>query len=282
MQFQFARRFFILARETASRRSIDDERPHGHRWHEHCGRYGLPHAPGKHHASHHALTVHGLPRPTPIIGPMASHSIHDACFATSARRGGRRFTMSARHNPVDDALDASFPASDPPSHASPLAAVPLDATTDIPATLALYRIVEGHRKGTSLAKMIGRTEHHWASPEMGLIRMATSIPLAILDYLVELEGRTPHAHVLVTVRIPCSAVSILNEYPTGWDQVPCGRDVRAAGDAWTAEARCLGLRVPSVTCAGEGNVLLNPAHPTAGCIDSFTMSAFRLDPRLRT
>jgi RES domain-containing protein len=197
-------------------------------------------------------------------------------------RSRRKRAMSARHNPVDDALDASFPASDPPSHASPLAAVPLDATTEVPATLALYRIVEGHRKDASLAKMIGRTENHWASPEMGLLRMATSIPLAVLDYLVELEGRTPHAHVLVTVRIPCSAVSILNEYPIGWDVLPCRRDVRAAGDAWTAEARCLALRVPSVTCAGEGNVLLNPAHPTAGCIDSFTMSAFRLDPRLRT
>lgn len=190
--------------------------------------------------------------------------------------------MNARPGTLDDALDASFPASDPPSHASPVAAVPLDATAEIPATLALYRIVEARRKDASLAKMIGRTEAHWATPEMGLVRMATSIPLAVLDYLVELEGPTPHAHVLVTVRIPCTAVSVLNEYPPGWDVLPCGREVRAAGDAWTAEARCLGLRVPSVICAGEGNVLLNPAHPAAGCIDQYTMSAFRLDPRLRT
>lgn len=190
--------------------------------------------------------------------------------------------MSARHNPVDDALDASFPASDPPSHSSPLAAVPLDTATEVPATLALYRIVEGRRKDASLARMIGRTESHWATPEMGLIRMATCIPLAVLDYLVELEGPTPHAHVLVTVRIPCSAVSLLNEYPVGWDVLPGNRDIRAAGDAWTAESRCLGLNVPSVTCAGESNVLLNPAHPDAACIDSYTMSAFRLDPRLRT
>lgn len=190
--------------------------------------------------------------------------------------------MSGRHNPVDDALDASFPASDPPTHSSPSAAVPLDTTPEIPATLALHRIVDGRRKDASLVAMIGRAESHWASPETGLIRMATCVPLAVLDYLVDLEGLTPHGHLLVTLRIPCSAVSMLNEYPLGWDEQPAARAVRAAGDAWAAQGQCLGLQVPSVTCAGESNVLLNPAHAMASCIDTFTMSAFRLDPRLRT
>ncbi len=190
--------------------------------------------------------------------------------------------MSGRHHSLDDALDASFPASDPPSHSSPSAAVPLDTTPEIPSTLALHRIVDGRRKDASLARMIGRTESHWATPDTGLIRMATSVPLAVLDYLVELEGLTPHVHLLVTVRIPCSAVSLLNEYPIGWETQPATRTVRAAGDAWCAQGHGLGLQVPSVTCAGESNVLLNPAHAMAACIDHFTMSAFRLDPRLRT
>lgn len=190
--------------------------------------------------------------------------------------------MSGRHNPLDEALDASFPASDPPSHASPSAAVPLDTIPEIPATLALHRIVDGRRKDASLARMIGKAESHWAAPETGLIRMSTSVPLAVLDYLVELEGLTPHGHLLVTLRIPCSAVSMLNEYPPGWDVQSATAAVRAAGDAWAARGECLGLQVPSVTCAGESNVLLNPAHAMASCIDAFTMSAFRLDPRLRT
>lgn len=88
--------------------------------------------------------------------------------------------------------------------------------------------------------------------------------------------------MLVTLRIPCSSVSMLNEYPLGWDEQPAARAVRAAGDAWATQGQCLGLQVPSVTCAGESNVLLNPAHAMASCIDTFTMSAFRLDPRLRT
>jgi len=190
--------------------------------------------------------------------------------------------MSGRHNPVDDALDASFPASDPPSHSSPSAALPLDTAADIVSTLALHRIVDGRRKDASLARMIGRAESHWAAPETGLIRMATCVPLAVLDYLVDLEGLTPHGHLLVAVRIPASAVSLLNEYPLGWDEQPATAAVRAAGDAWAAQAQSLGLQVPSVACAGESNVLLNPAHAMASCIDQFTISAFRLDPRLRT
>lgn len=190
--------------------------------------------------------------------------------------------MNTRHDAIDAALDASFPASDPPSHASPTAVTPLAATTEIPAHAMLYRIVETHRRGDTLAALIGRTEAQWATPETGLIRMATSIPLAMLDYLIELEGPTPHALVLVSVRIPCDGIGQLSHYPQGWDALPCPHGVRAAGDAWAGESRGIALRVPSAICAGECNVLLNPAHVDADCINQYTLHAFRIDPRLRT
>lgn len=183
---------------------------------------------------------------------------------------------------LDDALSASFTASDPPAEASPSAAIPLDAESPSPPGMMLYRIIEARRTGTDLAALVGRMEHQWASPETGLIRMATSIPLAVLDYLIELEGPTPHGHVLLAMHIPRSNISMLNDYPADWDQQPCPNHVRDTGDSWATSRRSLVLRVPNAICRSESTVLLNPAHSDASSLDAFTMIAFRLDSRLRT
>lgn len=184
-------------------------------------------------------------------------------------------------DPVDNALDDSFPASDPPSTSVPVTA---GDAVELPAgdtTLTLYRIIEGAAKQNVLRSNLPRSERRWATPETGLIRMATSQPMAILDFLTGLEGITPQSLMMLRMRIERTCVARLSEYPLGWDALPYQEAIRGVGDRWAQACETLALQVPSAVCAGEHSVLINPAHPDAAGFSSYELHAFRLDPRLR-
>lgn len=183
-----------------------------------------------------------------------------------------------RHlDPVDEAIDESFPASDPPCHSVPVVAT-LVPTRDV----ALYRIIEGFAEHAALSARFGTTERRWASPSTGLIRMALSIPMAILDYLVALEGPTPDSLLLLCIHLPEHDIARIEGYPKGWDTLPYRDSVRMIGDAWAVRPDAgLALRVPSALCNGECSVLINPQHRKASVLSSHELRTFTLDNRLR-
>ena len=180
-------------------------------------------------------------------------------------------------DPTDDAIEESFPASDPPSQSVPVAAtlVRHHGTT-------LYRIIDGSAKDAPIAPNAGRHEHRWASPATGLLRMAVSTPMAILDYLVGLEGPTPSALFVLVLELNDDDIDALGEYPKGWDAYPYGDSARNAGDAWASRPGSrLALRVPHAMCTDECSVLINPLHERASTLGTWQLRTFRLDPRLR-
>ncbi|HEY4555491.1 MAG TPA: RES family NAD+ phosphorylase [Lysobacter sp.] len=186
-------------------------------------------------------------------------------------------------NPVDAAIADTFPASDPPSMSQPVTAAP--AVPEHPEPSAqprlVYRVVtrdsvdeafgvEGNRKG-------GR----WTSPGTAVVYTSSSAAGAVLEFLAHLEGQSPDQLVIVTAQLPGGVVETAETLPPQWRERPYREDVRAFGDGWVAHRRSLALEVPSVLCAVERNVLINPQHPDAAQLKIRAVDPFHIDPRLR-
>lgn len=184
---------------------------------------------------------------------------------------------TSHRDPTDEAIEESFPASDPPSQS-----VPVAATLVRHHGLKLYRIIDGSAKDAPISLNAGRHEHRWASPATGLLRMATSMPVAILDYLVGLEGPTPDPLFVLVLEMSEDDIDELEDRPENWDAYPYEDSVRNVGDEWASRRDSgLALRVPHAMCVGECCVLVNPLHQEASTLATYQLRTFRLDRRLR-
>lgn len=208
---------------------------------------------------------HSMPRSdtsrTPLLEDMPVNDIHPTPL----------------RDPTDEAIEQSFPASDPPSQSVPVAAtlVPRHGPK-------LYRIIDAGARDAPISLNAGRHEHRWASPATGLLRMATSMPMAILDYLVGLEGPTPSPLFALVVQIGEDDIDALGEYPEDWDAYPYRESARKVGDAWASRAGSrLALRVPHAMCSDECCLLINPLHERVSTLTTYQLRTLRLDPRLR-
>ncbi len=122
----------------------------------------------------------------------------------------------------------------------------------------------------------------WNLPGRPVVYAASSLALAVLEYLVHVPlamrraGRFPE---LTAVRLSTAAAGIVDVNAEGIFG-PDGHAVcRARGDGWLAEAATPGLRVPSVIVPQERNILLNPRHPDFD-VGVETSEPFMFDPRL--
>lgn len=122
----------------------------------------------------------------------------------------------------------------------------------------------------------------WTSPGRAVVYTATSLALAVLEYLVHVPppmrraGRFP---ALTAVRLSLSPEGIGEVSRGGLLDAGGAALCRARGDAWLDAGAHPALRVPSVIVPQESNVLLNPRHASLDVRVEDT-EPFRFDPRL--
>ena len=99
---------------------------------------------------------------------------------------------------LDDALEDSFPASDPPSMTSPTAATPADDTiADGPggAPMRVYRVIDAAQAAEPFAPQ--DSGGRWSPPGTACVYASLSPASALLEYLAHLEGEPPASMALI-------------------------------------------------------------------------------------
>lgn len=183
---------------------------------------------------------------------------------------------------LDNALAATFPASDPPSQTSPMMATPSSPyiASNESAELRIYRLIEPRQASDPFAAT--DTSARWTPAGTACVYASLSPATALLEYLVHLEGRTPSGLLLAVGAIPgASVISEINE-PSTWRDLPYRGEVQQIGLSWLQSGRSLALRVPSAICPGECNILLNPRHEGFAGLQLVALRPVAIDERLRT
>lgn len=182
---------------------------------------------------------------------------------------------------LDNALSDSFPASDPPSMTSPIAATPsAEYVAGEHGPLRIYRVVEPHEAAAPFAPLAGGGR--WTHAGVDCVYASLTPATALLEYLVHLEGRTPKDLLMAIGEVPTGAVLAEANEPSTWSALPYRDEVRQVGDEWIRSKRSLALRVPSAVCMDACNVLLNPHHPAFSTLELVALRPIALDERLRT
>jgi len=183
---------------------------------------------------------------------------------------------------LDDALAGTFPASDPPSMTSPMAATPSsDVIAEAPAPLRVYRVVDADQASSPFAPVDegGR----WSPPGHPAVYVSLSPACALLEYLAHRgdgDDDKKGQHLLAVATAPAGATLAECNEPSTWRELPYRGEVQQVGADWLASGRSLALRVPSAVCDGESNLLLNPAHPAFAALQLQELRPLQLDARL--
>jgi RES domain-containing protein len=193
----------------------------------------------------------------------------------------RTAQQSAESRELDEALQDTFPASDPPSMTTPIAATPSEQFLHqgTAGEVRLYRVIDARDAAEPFAP--NTAGGRWTHPGTPCVYASLSPAAALLEYLVHLEGRTPEKLMLAVGAIRTADVLAETNPPSTWCTLPYHEEVRQVGDAWLRSRRSLALRVPSATCMDEGNLLLNPEHPAFAALQLVALRPLTIDPRLR-
>jgi RES domain-containing protein len=182
---------------------------------------------------------------------------------------------------LDEALEDTFPASDPPSMTSPTAATPAEDTiADGPggAPMRVYRVIDARQASEPFAPQDGGGR--WSPPGVPCVYAALSPAGAVLEYLAHLEGEAPDKLLLAVATVPAGNVVSETNEPSTWCDLPYRHEVQQVGAGWIESGRSLALRVPSALSPGESNVLLNPRHEGFAGLELQELRPVSLDPRL--
>lgn len=185
---------------------------------------------------------------------------------------------------LDEALAATFPASDPPARTtSAIASAP--TTTEQgdegpPAHVDVYRVVPRGKSKTPFSSSENRSGGRWTSPGVPAVYASLSPAGAVLEFLAHLDGEKPVDLTLVTATMPCTCMVAGDALPARWREHPYREDVREYGNDWIASRRSLALSLPSVLCEQATNLLVNPEHEDIGRLMVTRIEPFTLDKRL--
>src|SRR5690606_28961030 len=108
---------------------------------------------------------------------------------------------------LDEALEDTFPARDPPAMTSPTAATPSDETiADSPggAPLRVYRVIEAGQAAEPFAP--SDSGGRWTPPGKPCVYASLSPAVAMLEYLAHLEGQPPEDLMLAVASVPPGTV----------------------------------------------------------------------------
>ena len=197
-------------------------------------------------------------------------------------------TKQATSRELDDALEDTFPASDPPSMTSPLAATPsageLQQHGD-GSEVRVYRVVSMADASDPFGAAGNDKGGRWTSPGTCCVYAARTPAGAMLEFLAHRDldrrdpGRPAGDIAMAVGVIPASAVLVQSNEPSAWNDRPYRADVRQVGDAWVADAHSHALAVPSALCPDEWNILLNPAHQGHAALRLLRLQPLELDNR---
>lgn len=189
---------------------------------------------------------------------------------------------------LDEALSASFPASDPAASTTPMSAVagedtPASAEQDAKARedlVTIYRVIDSR---DAAAPFDGSDKGgRWTSPGTPALYASFSPAAAMLEFVAHLEENAGNGDLLMaSARFPGLAIESPAALPPDWNERPYRESVRRVGDDWSKAGRSMALRVPSALCPGEFNAILNPRHPAFATIAVAPLLPVNLDPRLR-
>lgn len=191
--------------------------------------------------------------------------------------------MSKKANPVDDALDDSFPASDPSSHSGTTTASPSQSVVTgagDQGQFSVWRIVDADQKEQPFQSPGLRSSRRWTSDKVDVIYVADSPATALLEWLAHLEGEPPSKVYVVEGRLSAAHKHSQTALPSTWKDYPYTSEVQTIGDSWIQSGESLALQVPSALCPGSCNYLVNPHHPSAGDIEPAGTQEFDMDMRL--
>lgn len=193
----------------------------------------------------------------------------------------------AREAALDESIEESFPASDPPSQTQANTATPTQAQVHLNQTgptgdeLYVYRVIEPRHASQPFAGAGADRGGRWTSPGTQGVYASLTPAAAMLEYLVHLEGDTPNELLMAQATLPVPTVLAQVDLPSDWKQRPYRDSVRYIGDKWAKAQTSLALRVPSAVCEGECNVVINPQHPDFVKLRLEHLAPMKVDPRLR-
>ncbi|HEU4813469.1 MAG TPA: RES family NAD+ phosphorylase [Xanthomonadaceae bacterium] len=192
-------------------------------------------------------------------------------------------TMKATSRELDDALEDTFPASDPPSMTSPLAATPSAGEMHQHgdgSDVRVYRVVSMADASDPFGADGNDKGGRWTSPGTCCVYAARTPAGALLEFLAHRDGDGPANVAMAVGVIPATSVLVQSNEPSAWGERPYRSDVRQVGDAWIADGHSHALAVPSALCPDEWNILLNPAHEAHAALRVARLQPLSLDERL--
>lgn len=190
---------------------------------------------------------------------------------------------SANQHDLDEALAATFPASDPPAVTSKAIATAPDAqggTEKEAEVVEVFRVVHRDQAEQPFSSSANRSGGRWTSPGVPAVYASTSPAGAVLEFLAHLDGEKPVDLVLVKARMPGRNMASATSLPENWRDTPYREDVREYGNAWLSAGEALALNLPSVLCEQSRNLLINPEHEHISHLLVESAEPFTLDPRL--
>lgn len=186
---------------------------------------------------------------------------------------------------LDEALAATFPASDPPAMTSKAIATAPDSQegtgkeADV-EVVGVFRVVHRDQAAQPFSSSTNRSGGRWTSPGIPAVYASTTPAGAVLEFLAHMDGEKPVDLVLVKARTPGRNVTPSTSLPENWRETPYRDDVREYGNAWISAGDSLALNLPSVLCEQSRNLLINPEHENMAQLLVESAEPFTLDPRL--
>ena len=163
----------------------------------------------------------------------------------------RTAQQSAESRELDEALQDTFPASDPPSMTTPIAATPSEQFLHqgTAGEVRLYRVIDARDAAEPFAP--NTAGGRWTHPGTPCVYASLSPAAALLEYLVHLEGRTPEKLMLAVGAIrtadvlaetnPPSLCAFRTSATPGCARAARWRCACRARPAWT-RATCCSIR----------------------------------------
>lgn len=124
----------------------------------------------------------------------------------------------------------------------------------------------------------------WNHRGLPAVYVATTISLAVLEYLVNADPDTaPESLVVIPVDWPKELrmhVLDATQLPSGWRHCPHPESTRDLGSDWLNSLTTVALSVPSAVVPQERILVLNPRQAQFDKLEIGAAEPFSLDPRL--
>jgi RES domain-containing protein len=123
----------------------------------------------------------------------------------------------------------------------------------------------------------------WNPIGMPALYTSLNASTAVLEVRVHASGFVPAANLFLTeLEIPDELIGNGFEpvLPTDWNQLTIPASTIDIGQRWLSAAESVAMKVPSVVCTADWNVVLNPQHRGFREVKVTRQEPFSLDARL--